>query len=161
MSFKVVVNTTPIITLGKIEHLRILRELYGNVTIPIAVVLEVAVKDDFAFLQMLKNFDWIKVAECPEYEKNLFPKNLHAGEIEAIALSKSINADFLIIDDNAARRTASNFGLNVIGTAGTLLEAKQRGIISAVKPIIDSMCENNFYLSEKILQTILQRAGES
>lgn len=161
MNLKVVVNTTPIIALGKIELLRVLRELYGNVTIPIAVVLEVAIKDDVAFRQLLKNFDWIKIAECPEYDKNAFSSKLHAGEVEAIVLAQSINADFVIIDDNAARRTAANFGLNVIGTSGTLLRAKERGIISAVKPIIDSLRENNFYLSDKILNTVLKLAGES
>ena len=161
MNFKVVVNTTPIIALGKIELLSVLRELYGNVTIPIAVVLEVAIKDDVAFHQLLENFDWIKIAECPEYEKNAFPKNLHAGEVEAIVLAQITNADFLIIDDNNARKTAKNLGLNVIGTAGTLLRAKELGIIPAVKPVLDSIRENNFYLSDRILDTVLRQAGEN
>ena len=161
MNLDVVVNTTPIIALGKIEQLRLLRELYGSITIPIAVVLEVAVKDDFAFRHMVENFEWIKVAECPEYDRNAFSSRLHAGEIEAIVLAQFLNADFLILDDNDARRTAINFGLNVVGTAGTLLSAKEHGIINDVKPIIDAMRKNNFYLSERILNTVLRKAGES
>lgn len=161
MNSKVVVNTTPIISLGKVEHLYVLRELYENITIPIAVVLEVAVKDDFAFHQMVKNFDWIKVAECPEYDRNAFSNKLHAGEIEAIVLAQSINANLIILDDNHARKTAKNLGLTITGTSGALVAAKNHGIISAVKPIIDSMRENNFYLSDKILNTVLNIAGES
>ena len=161
MNSKVVVNTTPIISLGKVKHLHVLRELYGNITIPIAVVLEVAVKDDFAFRQMVKNFDWIKIAECPEYDRNAFSSKLHAGEIEAIVLAQSLNANLIILDDNAARRTAKNLGLTITGTSGALVAAKKRGIIPAVKPVLDSIRENNFYLSEKILDTVLRQAGEN
>ncbi len=158
---KVVVNTTPIISLGNVAHLHIFRMLYGQITIPHAVFREAMAKDDFAFYQLLKNLDWIKLEECPKFNREEFNKNLHVGEIEAIVLAQNLNADLIILDDNNARKAAKNLGLTITGTVGVLLKAKHCGILSDVKTLIQEMRDNGFHLSDKILNTVLQEAGEA
>lgn len=56
---KVIVNSTPLIALCNANLLFILKELYGNITIPQAVFDEVTAKPDSACLQIKENLDWI------------------------------------------------------------------------------------------------------
>jgi len=42
-----------------------------------------------------------------------------------------------------------------------LLEAKQKGLISAIKPIVEQLiAQNNFRISDSLYQKILQVSGE-
>jgi predicted nucleic acid-binding protein len=44
---------------------------------------------------------------------------------------------------------------------GTLVAAKQRGIIAAVRPLLEQLQHQaGFYVSEQLLAEVLQRAGE-
>ena len=56
----------------------------------------------------------------------MFSARLHAGEIEVLTLAQECGADLLIIDDNAAKKTAKYLGFTVTGTMGVLLKAKMR-----------------------------------
>ena len=70
------------------------------------------------------------------------------------------NADLVIIDDNAAKKTAKYLGLTVTGTLGVLIKAKQSGIISSVKNVITKIQSNGFYINENIIKLTLKQAGE-
>jgi len=64
---------------------------------------------------------------------------LDAGETEAISLALETRARWVILDDLQARRLAKDLGLAVVGTAGVLFAAKQRGFIGAVRPPLDAL----------------------
>lgn len=51
--------------------------------------------------------------------------------------------------------------LQFTGTLGVLLKAKERGIISALKPILLNIQETNFRFSDKVFEDILLIAGET
>lgn len=70
------------------------------------------------------------------------------------------NADLVIIDDNAAKKTAKYLGLTVTGTLGVLIKAKQSGIISSVKNAITKIQSNGFYINENIIKLALKQVGE-
>lgn len=70
------------------------------------------------------------------------------------------NADLVIIDDNAAKKTAKYLGLTVTGILGVLIKAKQSGIISSVKNAITKIQSNGFYINENIIKLTLKQAGE-
>ena len=76
--------------------------------------------------------------------------NLGAGESEAIILAKEKNADFVIIDDRDARLTASEMGLPVIGTAGIIIKAAQKGLVEDKKHIFDELRSIGFYLPKHL-----------
>ena len=69
-------------------------------------------------------------------------------------------ADLLIIDDNAARKTAKFLGLNVTGTIGVLLKAKIKGHITEIKPLLNGLQASGFYISKPIMDMIIKQAGE-
>ena len=54
---------------------------------------------------------------------------LGSGEMEAMALYKKLNADWLLIDDEKARKTARFNKIKVIGSLGVLLLAKEKNLI--------------------------------
>jgi hypothetical protein len=86
---------------------------------------------------------------------------IDAGESEAIALAIVIKAERLILDDYKDRIVASRLGLKFTGVLGILLVAKQRGLISAVTPVIDDLiAEAGFRVSAQLYAKILQSARE-
>lgn len=159
---RVVVNSTPLLVLGNIGQLDILRRMYGNIVIPEAVYREVTEKDDAASQALLAAKDWIEVQTIrnPD-EYALYRARLHAGEVETMILAQQEPAaDIVVLDDNAARKTAEFLGLNVTSTIGILVKAKQSGIIQQVKPLLNEMMQNGFFISERLLWMILEAAGE-
>jgi predicted nucleic acid-binding protein len=75
-------------------------------------------------------------------------------------LTRQLGADLLIMDDGLARKYAKRLNITITGTVGVILQAKNRGIIPRVKPILDDMISNGFYLSEQIRRDILIVANE-
>ena len=82
-----------------------------------------------------------------------------AGEAEAIALASEKNC-LLISDDKQARAAAKRLGVSVIGTAGILIRAKQNGVISEIKPILDNLELNDFFISRALREEVLKIVGE-
>lgn len=90
----------------------------------------------------------------------MYKAKLHAGEVEVMILAQEQKADLVIIDDNAAKKTAKYLGLTVTGTLGVLLKAKQKGLIEKIKPLLFEMKRNGFYIDAKIELMVLEQAGE-
>ena len=85
---------------------------------------------------------------------------LDEGEAEVIQLAKEARATTVIIDEKKGRRVAKSLGLRVRGTLGILLELKKRGLIKLVKPVIDEMLKEGYYLSSELIAEVLRAAGE-
>lgn len=159
---KVIVNSTPVITLCNIGEINILRELYGTVTVPSAVYREVTAKSDSA-CQQISSLSWIHVEEVKDVsQKVMYAAKLHDGEVEVMVLAQESPEDtVVIIDDNAAKKTAKYLGLNVTGTLGVLVKAKREGIIKEISPILVEMKDKGFYISEDIERFVLEKIGEA
>jgi hypothetical protein len=106
--------------------------------------------------------DWINIEPVKNLDKfDLLEKELDKGEASAIALSYEIENAVLILDDLAARKVALRLKVSFTGTFGIIAKAKQQGIISSVKPILDKVRHTNFRFSEEIFSRTLKEAGES
>lgn len=158
---KVIVNSTPLIVLCGIDRLDILREMYQNIYIPSAVFQEITAKGDSAGKQICSAGDWIHVEQIRNYsEKKMYKAKLHDGEVEVMILAQEQKADLVIIDDNAAKKTAKYLGLTVTGTLGVLVKAKRQGIIEEVRPLLMEMKRNGFYVNNIVECLVLEQAGE-
>ena len=89
------------------------------------------------------------------------PLELDAGEREAIALALSKQTTRGVLDEKRARKVAQSLKLNVIGTLGILILAKQNQIIPKVKPLLDAMMtEAQYWVNESLYDNVLQAVSE-
>ena len=92
----------------------------------------------------------------------MYQAKLHAGEVEVMILAQeNPPADLVILDDNAAKKTAKYLGLKVTGTLGILVKAKKQKLLAEVKPVLDKMICEGFYISNTLYDLVLQEAGET
>src|ERR1035438_1834356 len=146
----VVSNSSPLIAVGQIGQLGLLHQLFHEILIPPAVAREAAAS--------VASQEWIHVHSLaePVLAEALRP-GLGEGEREALSLAAEMSARAVIVDDDAARRIGLRLGLPVIGTAGVLLLAKERGYTRAVKPHLIALIEAGFYLSPVLVELIAKR----
>lgn len=159
---RVIVNSTPIILLSNINQLELLKQLYETITIPQAVYDEVTAKPDSACQNLKNHFDWIKVEKIRNpIQKKMYEAKLHDGEVEVMILAQEEpKADLVILDDNSAKKTAKFLELSVTGTLGVLVKAKQLNYIEKVKPLMDALIANGFFVTRNVYSMVLEQAGE-
>jgi len=158
----VVSNSGPLISLSSIHQLDLLRHLFGKVCIPEAVYHEVVtVGGSRPGSCGVRNAEWIRKrsVEMPITAAMLLDK-LDPGETETIFLAIEMKADYVLLDEQLARRKAFRIGLPVIGTLGILLLAKKSGHIDSVSFLLDELEKSCFRMSRKVRQEILIKAGE-
>ena len=67
---------------------------------------------------------------------------------------------WLILDDALGRRAADLLGVKLTGTLGLLLDAKKRGLIPGIAPLLDGLDRLRFRVSPVTRAAILKLAGE-
>ena len=158
---KIIVNSTPLIALAKVNMLELLKEMYGQIIIPEAVYREVMEKGDVAAQRVEAALEWIDVRKVdPNLERRMYRAKLHDGEVEVMLLAQIIGADAVVIDDGAARKTAEYLELPLTGTLGIMIKAKQRGLLDAVMPVVQQMEQNGIYFSKEIKDRIRKLSDE-
>ena len=158
---KIIVNSTPLIALAKANKLEILKEMYEHIIIPEAVYREVTEKDDVAAQRIEAAREWIEVRKVDSsLDRRMYKAKLHDGEVEVMLLAQEIEADAVVIDDGAARKTAEYLGLPLTGTLGVMIKAKQRGLLEAVMPVIQQMEQNGFFFSRELKEKIRKLSKE-
>ena len=101
-------------------------------------------------------------APCNDYDTNevtlLQNEGLDPGESEALSQFKIVEADILLIDEVAARKIANLQGLRCRGTARILAELEKLGMANTWECIRRLRSENNFRVSNAIVQQALWEA---
>lgn len=91
----------------------------------------------------------------------MYEAKLHDGEVEVMILAQEEpKADLVILDDNSAKKTAKFLELSVTGTLGVLVKAKQLNYIEKVKPLMDALIANGFFVTQNVYSMVLEEAGE-
>jgi predicted nucleic acid-binding protein len=157
---KIVSNTTPIISLLKLQRLDLLQRLYTKIYIPKAVYKEVEAGKSKGFYKNLSEIDWISIVEIKDGKAVKYFIDLDEGEAEAIVLASEIEADLILLDEKLGRFHAKHTGLKVTGTIGILTKAKNEGFIYKLKPFLDELTDQGVWISEKLKGEILKKAGE-
>ena len=88
-------------------------------------------------------------------------RRLDVGEAAALVLAMELRADLVLIDETVGRTVARELGIPVIGVLGILIEAKEKRLIAAVRPLIERLQnELDFFLSPALVTAVLMRANE-
>jgi predicted nucleic acid-binding protein len=147
----VISDTSCLIIFNKIGQLEILQKVYDNVITTPEVAQE--------FSENLP--DWIIIREVQDKKYQEFLETeVDYGEASAIALAKEVDNPLLLLDDLKARKLAGKLKLRFTGTLGVITKAKQIGVISAVRPIIDSLLLTDFRISENVIDALLKLNNE-
>lgn len=147
----VISDTSCLILLTKINEIHLLHDCYKRVTITQEVALE--------FGSELPEWIEVRAVQNKSFQRS-FNQLVDSGEASAFALAMEIPDCLLIVDDRKARKVAKSLELNVTGTLGFLVKAKERGLISSIKPIIAKLAKTDFRISDTLINTILDIAGE-
>lgn len=162
----IVSDTSPITNLAAIGQLDLLRQLYSRVIIPEAVYNEmVDINKIVPGAVKVKTLSWIQTQtvinslQVTEIQEN--NQSIHLGEAEAIILSLEMKADLLLMDERRGRIVATNYGINITGLLGVLIQAKKQGLIPAIKPLIDQLItQANFRVNPQLYTVVLQASNE-
>jgi predicted nucleic acid-binding protein len=155
----IIADSSALVALALCGGLDLLKQLFDDIQVPQAVYDEVIVKGKPA-AQTLKTYLQGKVVPVSLTNVLMTGGGLGQGEIEAMALYKATQADYLLIDDNRARKVARLNHITITGSQGILLLAKHQGIIPLVKPYLDQLSNTNIRISERLLQRTLALAKE-
>jgi predicted nucleic acid-binding protein len=158
----VVCDASTLIALARIGQLDILVQIEAQVVIPMAVYEEVVIKGaGKPGSDEIRQATWIETYAVSDRDiVAQFRAVLGTGESEAIALAKELAADLIILDDEDARNTAVAEGLKVVGLLAFLVLAKEEGIIHQIRPLLDALRQQGFFISDDLYYDILRRADE-
>lgn len=155
----IVSNASPLIVLLKTNKLSILKEVFQKVIVPKAVHEEITAKEHEK--RIFKKIKWIETRNVQNKDMvTLLEKLIGKGEAEALVLAKELKAT-LLMDDAKGRKYAKLLNVEVIGTLGLLKLAKNHGLISSVKDVINDMLAEGYYIEDKLIEKILKDVGES
>ncbi len=151
----VIADTGPLNYLLLIGQVGILRELYGSLTLPTAVHVELLhPKAPLIVRSWAANIpEWVEVS-TPGLALS-FPE-LGPGEREAIALGLELGARLIVMDDAAGRTAAVSSGLPVKGLIGILEEAASRDLLD-LRDAIARLKQTNIFLPDHLVRRVLKR----
>jgi len=145
MPDKIIVDTSVLIALYKLNLLPLLCDVYSEIWLPEGVNREFGALTLPCVVIKRTQSNLIKLLT-----KDL---NLGLGEAEVISLASESNMK-VMIDDMKARKAAQNFGLTVTGTIGFLLKAHQLGLIKSAYENVQKLRDMGFYVSGKLIDEI-------
>ena len=156
-------NSSPLIILGAMGRIEILRDVYGEVSVAPAVWRE-TVEDGAGRpgSTETERATWIhRRLPDPGNLSLAALAGLDAGEAESIALALSLPGErTIILDDRVARRVAQQLSLTLTGTAGVIVRAKTLGVVAAVRPLLVEARSAGLHLNDAAFERFLQLAGE-
>jgi len=155
-------NASPLILLGKIEQLHLIRMLSPNFRIPSPGVAEIGAgpSDDRTIMWLIQPSIAGHIVEPPQAPPFLAQWDLGAGETAVLSLALTDNESAVVLDDLAARKFALTFDLPLLGTLGLLVRAKNAGLVAQIAPHIQSLEAAGANLSIAVINRALELANE-
>jgi len=158
-------DATALIGLGRIHRLDLLTLLVVPVHVTTLVWTEVTEdpeKPGISAILQARSAGLLAVVE--EGDPVAFPQ-LDPGECTVLTAAAMARAA-VIIDERNARtlvKTDQRLSQSIpqsIGIVGLILLAKRRAYITAVRPLLDDLVRESFWMSPSFYHDILRRAGE-
>lgn len=147
----IISDTSCFILLTKIGELDLLHKVYGQIITTKEIADEYG--DQLPY--------WIEIKDVKDRNcQLLLEMQIDRGESSAIALALETPDSTLILDDYKARRIVEQLGLSYTGTIGVIIKAKLKGLIPAIKPLLNKIRQTDFRISLDIELQALKEANE-
>jgi predicted nucleic acid-binding protein len=152
----VVADAGPLHYLVLIKVVDVLQPLYRRVLVPQTVAGELQDTSTPAAVRawIEQPPEWFEIRPDPPSEESL--RFLDPGERAAIALALSVDAERLLIDEQAGRAEAERRHLLVTGTLGVLAEAHRAGLLD-FEQALARLGRTNFYVSAELVDRVRRR----
>jgi hypothetical protein len=158
-----VADSGPLIALARLDLLDLPARYFQPVLVTSSVWLEVTCKpgvDEAPRLSSAAESHLFRVVPDPAAIPAALPRtSIDAGERSAIALAIEREA-MLLLDDRRARRIAAESGRPVIGTLGLLVRAREEGLVTALRPLIEQLRSTGYFISDELVAEVLSSLNE-
>lgn len=155
---RLVINTGPLVALGRVGALDLVGALGLDACTPEEVAAEITA--GLAAGHSVSLPSWVRVVALVG-PLSAVTHALDAGEAAVIQLALERGIDDVCIDEWRGRRVARAAGLGVTGSLGLLGRCKKRGLISDVRPWIDSLAAAGVRYHPELLRSFLASLGEA
>lgn len=149
---KIVSDSSPLIVLGKIGRIALLKQLFASVYIPEKVYAECYEA---------------KRSHCPDWINLVTVKDQMAvdaletivdrGEAEAIILAREMKIRHILMDDKKGVNLAKMMGLDPVRTTTVLGIAYKNGLITDIRQELLNLREKGYWITDYYVDEILKR----
>ncbi len=154
------VNASPLILYARIGRLDLIERLAPAIMVPASVIDEVrgGVHKDRSAVEAIA---WAIRFRVPDIEipASVERWNLGAGESQVISCCLN-GARWAVLDDQMARRCVRSLGLEMTGSLGIALRAKERGLVEVARPIVEGLVAEGMFVEVDLLERSLAAVGE-
>jgi len=156
---QIILNSSPLIFLSKLNYLNQFIESPDDFYIPQFVADEIKAKSDPSSqtIQALIDSGNLQIRASKLITLvNSLNQRLGKGESEAIALAIELNTDYVLLDDSTARREAKRLGLNIKGTLAVIKKLSKDGKISieSLDKLYQKLIEIEFRVKRSLFDRI-------
>ncbi len=169
----VIADAGPLIALARLDQLDLLPNLFEDISVTAEVaseVMEGGTFPDHPVLETALAQPWMHIVQLTDVQLAACAEWVHLhqidiGEASALVLAQHQidrgDAALLIVDEFRGRSAAQHAKIPVTGTAGVLLLAKAAGKLAAVRPLLQQLKLQGYFLSDRLIAAAVRRAGEA
>jgi predicted nucleic acid-binding protein len=154
---KWVINSSPVIALGRVGQVELLARLPQKAIIPQAVSEELLNGPEGDPARQVVEGGLFEIVETPPPSPEILAYDLGKGETAVLSFAV-LNPDWVaILDDGAARRCARSLSIAMTGTLSVVILAKQYGLIESAGQVLRALRSNGFRLDDSLISNALKR----
>ena len=158
----VVADASPVIALARIDQISLLPRIFSRVILPLSVYRETQHRPELLDARSIRaagEHALFSVHEQPIQVIAGLPRGLGDGEADAISLASQMHCG-IFMDEKTGRAAAMALGLKTIGTVGVLSLARDKGLVTELKPLIVRLQDSGYYLAADLIENVLKAHGE-
>lgn len=157
---RLVLDTSPLIFLAKIEALHLLPALAEAMLAPAAVIEEIRAGEGRLHLEQWDVPPWLGVEPDLVVPPEIAGWDLGPGESQVLAQAVTRPGWEAVLDDAEARYCARALRVPITGTLGVILRARQAGLIPLARPLVENLVRVGAYLPPGVTEGALRKVGE-